>query len=79
MFSPAVMARRSTPSLSINPVKPNPSMTTPMDPAQPVMVAGDPQWKYAEARRKDGIPVGPGLLNQVRQIAQAAAAPWPLD
>jgi hypothetical protein len=27
----------------------------------------------------NGIPVGPGLLNQVRQIAQAAAAPWLLD
>ena len=27
----------------------------------------------------DGIPVGPGLLSQVRQIAQAAAAPWLLD
>jgi LDH2 family malate/lactate/ureidoglycolate dehydrogenase len=53
--------------------------TTPMDRAQPVMVAGDPQWKYADARRKDGIPVGAGLLNQVRQIAQAAAAPWLLD
>ncbi|PPQ36777.1 lactate dehydrogenase [Rhodopila globiformis] len=53
--------------------------TTPMDPARPVMVAGDPQRQYAEARRRDGIPVGPGLLNQVRQIAQAAAAPWLLD
>jgi LDH2 family malate/lactate/ureidoglycolate dehydrogenase len=53
--------------------------TTPMDPAQPVMVAGDPQWKLAEARMRDGIPVGPGLLGQVRQIAQAAAAPWLLD
>jgi LDH2 family malate/lactate/ureidoglycolate dehydrogenase len=53
--------------------------TTPMDPAQPVMVAGDPQWKYEEQRMRDGIPVGPGLLNQVRQIAQAAAAPWMLD
>ena len=53
--------------------------TTPVDPARPVMVAGDPQWKYAEARMKDGIPVGPGLLKQVRQIAQAAAAPWFLD
>ncbi|HET8995627.1 MAG TPA: Ldh family oxidoreductase [Acetobacteraceae bacterium] len=53
--------------------------TTPVDPAQPVMVAGDPQWKNAEARMKNGIPVGPGLLNQVRQIAQAAAAPWLLD
>jgi hypothetical protein len=27
----------------------------------------------------EGIPVGPGLLNQVRQIAQASAAPWLLD
>jgi LDH2 family malate/lactate/ureidoglycolate dehydrogenase len=53
--------------------------TTPIDPARPVMVAGDPQWKYAEARMRDGIPVGHGLLNQVRQIAQAAAAPWLLD
>ena len=53
--------------------------TTPVDPAQPVMVAGDPQWKFAEARMRDGIPVGAGLLGQVRQIAQAAAAPWLLD
>jgi LDH2 family malate/lactate/ureidoglycolate dehydrogenase len=53
--------------------------TTPMDPAQPVMVAGDPQWNYAEKRMAEGIPVGPGLLQQVRQIAQASAAPWLLD
>ena len=53
--------------------------TTPIDPARPVMVAGDPQWKNAEQRMKDGIPVGPGLMRQVRQIAQAAAAPWLLD
>jgi LDH2 family malate/lactate/ureidoglycolate dehydrogenase len=53
--------------------------TKPVDPAQPVMVAGDPQWQNAERRRRDGIPVGPGLLNQVRQIAQASAAPWVLD
>ncbi len=53
--------------------------TTPMDPAQPVMVAGDPQWNYEEKRMAEGIPVGPGLLQQVRQIAQACAAPWVLD
>ena len=53
--------------------------TPPVDPAQPVMVAGDPQWKLAETRLRDGIPVGAGLLAQVRQIAQAAAAPWLLD
>jgi LDH2 family malate/lactate/ureidoglycolate dehydrogenase len=53
--------------------------TKPVDPAQPVMVAGDPQWRNAEQRLRDGIPVGAGLLNQVRQIAQASAAPWLLD
>jgi LDH2 family malate/lactate/ureidoglycolate dehydrogenase len=53
--------------------------TTPVDSGLPVMVAGDPQWKHAERRMVEGIPVGPGLLGQVRQIAQAAAAPWLLD
>jgi LDH2 family malate/lactate/ureidoglycolate dehydrogenase len=43
------------------------------------MVAGDPQWKNAAKRMQEGIPVGAGLLNQVRQIAQACAAPWLLD
>ena len=53
--------------------------TKPVDPRQPVMVAGDPQWNNAKQRLQEGIPVGPGLLNQVRQIAQACAAPWLLD
>ena len=53
--------------------------TKPVDPQQPVMVAGDPQWKYAEKRLAEGVPVGAGLLGQVRQIAQASAAPWLLD
>ena len=53
--------------------------TTPIDPAQPVMVAGDPQWNYAKKRLAEGVPVGAGLLNQIRQVAQACAAPWLLD
>jgi LDH2 family malate/lactate/ureidoglycolate dehydrogenase len=53
--------------------------TKPVDPTQPVMVAGDPQWNNAAKRSVEGIPVGSGLLNQVRQIAQASAAPWLLD
>jgi LDH2 family malate/lactate/ureidoglycolate dehydrogenase len=53
--------------------------TKPVDPAQPVMVAGDPQWNNAARRMREGIPVGPGLMNQIRQIAQACAAPWLLD
>jgi len=43
------------------------------------MVAGDPQWNNAAKRMQEGILVGPVLLNQVRQIAQACAAPWLLD
>jgi LDH2 family malate/lactate/ureidoglycolate dehydrogenase len=53
--------------------------TKAVDPAQSVMVAGDPQWNNAAKRMQEGIPVGLGLLNQVRQIAQACAAPWLLD
>jgi len=53
--------------------------TKPVDPAQPVMVAGDPQWNNAARRLRDGIPIGAGLINQLRQIAQASAAPWLLD
>jgi LDH2 family malate/lactate/ureidoglycolate dehydrogenase len=50
--------------------------TPPVDPEQAVMVAGDPQRRLAARRMAEGIPVGSGLLAQVRQIAQASAAPW---
>lgn len=53
--------------------------TTPLDPAQPVMIAGDPQRNIAAQRSRDGIQVPPGLMSQLRQIAQASAAPWMLD
>jgi len=53
--------------------------TKPVDPAQPVMVAGDPQRQTAAVRSEMGIPVGPNLLHKIRSIAQAAGAPWLLD
>ncbi len=53
--------------------------TTPIDAAHPVMVAGDPQRRIAAERMREGIPVAAGLLGQVRQLAQASAAPWLLD
>jgi LDH2 family malate/lactate/ureidoglycolate dehydrogenase len=53
--------------------------TTPIDPAKPVMVAGDPERATAARRMEQGVPVGLGLLSQVRQIAQASAAVWLLD
>lgn len=39
------------------------------------MMASDPQWNNATKRTREGIPVGTGPLNQLRQIAQACAAP----
>ncbi len=50
--------------------------TKPADPSKPVMVAGDPERRNAARRRKDGIPVGANLLDQVREIALASGAPW---
>ncbi|MCW3476450.1 Ldh family oxidoreductase [Limobrevibacterium gyesilva] len=50
--------------------------TTPADPATPVLVAGDPERATAARRRAEGIPVGPGLLAQIRTIAEASGAPW---
>ena len=50
--------------------------TKPADPDKPVMVAGDPERRIAAQRMKTGIPVGPGLLEKVRQVALASGAPW---
>ena len=40
------------------------------------MVAGEPERRIAAQRLKTGIPVGPGLLAKVRDIALASGAPW---
>ena len=53
--------------------------TRPIDPARPVLVAGDPERAVAGERLRDGIPVAPGLLAKVRLIAQACGAEWVLD
>lgn len=50
--------------------------TRPVDPEQPVMVAGDPQWDEGERRTRDGIPVSPGLVAQVQSLAESSGAPW---
>lgn len=52
--------------------------TPPADPGRPVLVAGDPERATAERRGREGIPVLPGLLAQIRDIAEAAGAPWML-
>ncbi len=50
--------------------------TTPMDPAHPVMVAGDPERRTAARRMTEGVPVGPGLLAKVREIAEECQVKW---
>jgi LDH2 family malate/lactate/ureidoglycolate dehydrogenase len=50
--------------------------TPPADPAQPVLVAGDLERAAATRRSVEGIPVGAGLLAQLRQVAARAGTPW---
>jgi LDH2 family malate/lactate/ureidoglycolate dehydrogenase len=51
-------------------------ITRPIDPSQPVMVAGDPERAAAARRMRDGIPVGRGLLSAVRKLAGECGAEW---
>jgi LDH2 family malate/lactate/ureidoglycolate dehydrogenase len=53
--------------------------TRPAKPTQPVLVAGDPERRIAARRRQDGIPVGPNLLAQVRDVARASGADWIME
>jgi LDH2 family malate/lactate/ureidoglycolate dehydrogenase len=48
------------------------------DPAQPVMVAGDPEYAARERRRREGIPVPRSLLALVRDIAERNGAEFTL-
>ncbi|OWU85625.1 lactate dehydrogenase [Oceanicola sp. 22II-s10i] len=53
--------------------------TPPVDSAQPVMVAGDPERKHAAERGANGIPVAPGLKAKLKEIAEESGAEWLLD
>ena len=53
--------------------------TKPANTANAVLVAGDPERRTAAQRRKTGIPVGPGLLAKVRDVALASGADWIMD
>ena len=52
--------------------------TAPADPAQPVVVAGDPEYATRERRRHEGIPVPHSLLKLVRDIAERSGAEFTL-
>ncbi|GAC1341928.1 MAG: Ldh family oxidoreductase [Acetobacteraceae bacterium] len=50
--------------------------TRPVDPAQPVMVAGDKERQNAARRLRTGIPVGANLLATIERIAAESGVPW---
>ena len=49
------------------------------DPAQPVLVAGDPEMATRAERLRDGVPVPDDLMTQLRAVASAAGVPFVLS
>jgi LDH2 family malate/lactate/ureidoglycolate dehydrogenase len=42
-----------------------------------VLIAGEPEWRAEEIRRRDGIPVAPGIWNQLAELAASLSVPLP--
>jgi LDH2 family malate/lactate/ureidoglycolate dehydrogenase len=53
--------------------------TTPIDPDQPVLVAGEPENRIRAERTRDGIPVAPGLRQRLASIAATSGTDFLLD
>jgi LDH2 family malate/lactate/ureidoglycolate dehydrogenase len=49
------------------------------DPAQPVLVAGDPEMATRAERLRDGVPIPDDLMEQLRGVAKSAGVPFVLD
>ena len=50
--------------------------TPPVDPAKPVLVAGDPEWATFEERSRDGVPLPETLIDELRDVVRRCNAPW---
>ncbi len=50
--------------------------TPPVDPAEPVMVAGDPEWATFAERSRDGVPLPETLIDKLRDVVSRCNAPW---
>ena len=50
--------------------------TPSIDPAQPVLVAGDPEWAIFAERRRDGVPLPEVLIEELREVVSRCNAPW---
>jgi LDH2 family malate/lactate/ureidoglycolate dehydrogenase len=46
--------------------------------AERIWVAGEPEWECERRRRQDGIPLAPGLVAQLRQVAAATGVEFAL-
>jgi LDH2 family malate/lactate/ureidoglycolate dehydrogenase len=50
--------------------------TPPIDSTKPVLVAGDPERAVMAERMSGGVPIGPGLVRRLREIAKESNADW---
>ncbi len=50
--------------------------TPPVDPARPVLVAGDPEYAMFAERSETGVPLPETLLNELRAVVSRCNAPW---
>lgn len=53
--------------------------TPPVDPSQPVLVAGDPEVASRQERLANGVPVAETLIEETRKVATDAGAPFLFD
>jgi LDH2 family malate/lactate/ureidoglycolate dehydrogenase len=49
--------------------------TPPLDPAQPVLVPGDPEASARAERIRDGIPIPDLLLKKIKEVCEASGVP----
>jgi len=49
--------------------------TPPLDPAQPVLVPGDPEANTRAQRLREGIPIPDSLMKKIRQVCENSAVP----
>jgi LDH2 family malate/lactate/ureidoglycolate dehydrogenase len=48
----------------------------PIDPDEPVLIPGEPEWTEREQRLATGIPMSAALVEKIREIAASAGAPY---
>jgi LDH2 family malate/lactate/ureidoglycolate dehydrogenase len=43
-----------------------------------IYVAGEPEWECEQERRRNGIPLAPGLVSQLREVSAQVDVPFML-